>query len=146
MNGHTQTRFGGRKKKRLKTQSLTDYGEIDAAVAGRRSLEIDAALVESGVGFVDVVDRQASASYASSASGQRRSVITRLLMRQQFAEEGPFAQNVIVRPVAGPLGVLISGVVPAKQTNISNNAHMYIHQFHSNIFLANHRKNQIIII
>lgn len=98
MNGHTQTRFGEAEKKRLKTQSLTDYGEIDAAVAGRRSFKIDAASVETNIRFVHVVDHQTSG---------RRSVTL------QFAEKSSFAQHIIIGPMSRPTGVFIPSVVPA---------------------------------
>ena len=72
---------------------LTDDGEVDAAVASRRSAKVHAASVESGVGFANVVNGQAG----------------RLLDR---GEESSFAQHLLVGPVSRSSGKFIPGVVP----------------------------------
>ena len=85
----------GRKKKK----KLTDYGEIDAAVAGRWTTEIHSATVQSGIAFTHVINAQSG----------------RLLDR---IEKGSFTENLVVGPMAWSLGVLVPSVVSVnKQKN-----------------------------
>lgn len=74
---------------------LTDYCEIDAAVARGRALEIDAAPVQSGVRFSHVVDHETGG----------------LLER---VEVGALAEHLVVGPRFRPVGVLVASVVPVR--------------------------------
>lgn len=80
---------------------ITDNGEIDSAVARGRSFEIDAAPVESSIRFAYIVNHEASG----------RGII---ILHQDRGEESSFAQDVVVGPVARPVGVLVSCVVPVE--------------------------------
>ena len=82
-------------------KSLTDDGEIDATVAGRRSLEIHATSVQTGVRFAYVIDHQAAG------------VLDR-------AEKGSLAQHILIGPVSRPIGVFVTGVVPVKKCSNCN--------------------------
>ena len=74
-------------------EKRTDDGEVDAAITRGRLLEVDAAAVETGVHFTDIIDAQSG----------------RMMDR---VEESPPAQCVLIRPVARTAGKTVPRVVP----------------------------------
>lgn len=78
---------------------LTDDAKVDPTVAGGRTPEINTAAVETGVRLPNVINRQTG----------------RLLDRR---EEGSFAQHLVVRPMAGPCGKFVTGVIPVTKRDI----------------------------
>ena len=122
--------------KPIRESSLTDDGEIDAAVAGGRSFEIDSASVESGVRFVNVVDRQTGTRWRFIRNTLL--LLLLLLLLNNFGEKRSFTQDVLVWPVSRSVRVFITSVVPVNNLKKKKNKNKIKESDNQVIRLAKH--------